>query len=79
MKFIQTFMLLESIRKPTEEDKEAHKEGGKLYYVVVSGEGKRLGFIDEEYVKKISEKEGKKYSPLGAAKRRLQQVEYFKK
>ena len=70
--------LYEEIRKPTAKERKEHSDG-KLYYVVTGESGKVLGYIDEQYVKSLSAKEGKKYSPMGAAKRRLSQVEYFKK
>lgn len=75
-------VLNEDIRKPTDTEKEEHKKqksgSGKLYYIIVSETGKKLGYIDDEYVKRLNAKEGKKYSPLSAAKRRLSQIEHFK-
>jgi len=75
-------ILYEDIRRPTDDDKKQHKQkrpnGGKLYYLVVSTSGKRLGYIDEKYIKELSKKEKKKYTPKAAAKRRLSQIEYFK-
>ena len=75
-------VLYEEISKPSKKDIEDHKKdkpnAGKLYYVVKSLSGKRLGYIDKSYVKQLSKKEGKKYTPKSAAKRRLSQIEYFK-
>ena len=75
-------VLYEDIRRPTEEDVKMHNKkkpsGGKLYYMVVSSGGKRLGYIDAQYIKELKSKEGKKYTPKAAAKRRLEQIEHFK-
>jgi hypothetical protein len=75
MKLIE---ILEEIKKPNKKDKERHKKlhpnGGTLHYVVKSEEGKPLGFIDDEYVKKNNSK-----NPKSAARMRFHQVEYFKK
>lgn len=78
--------LLETIRKPTAKDKKSYKfsksrEGdGKLHYVVADEKhgNKILGYIDDEYIAKLSKRKGKDISPEAAAKIRLAQVEYFK-
>jgi len=72
-------ILEEEIKKPTEKDKKTWKGSGKLYYVIKSEEGKVLGYIDDEYVNKLSNKMNKNISPRAAAHIRLGQVEYFKK
>ena len=77
--------LLETIRKPSTKDKVKHnarkKDGGTLHYVVgdEKDSDKVLGYIDDEYVKKLSKEKGKNISPDEAAKIRLKQVEYFKR
>lgn len=68
-------ILGESIRKPTKEERKGHTS---LHYVVTSTSGKVLGYIDDAYINKLSKRENKKYSPMGAAKRRLSQVEWWK-
>ncbi len=70
--------LLEEIRKPTKKELEKHKSkkpnGGNLHWMVTSEKGKPLGYIDDEYIKKINAK-----NPRHAAHIRLGQVERFKK
>lgn len=66
--------LLEEIKKPTKEDKQHYKGNGTLHYVVKSSKGKILGYIDDDYVKKVKAK-----NPKQAAHIRLAQVEFFKR
>lgn len=66
-------MLWEEMRKPTAKEKKKHK--CKLYYVITGENGKIVEHIDEEYMKKLEEQDGKKHSPIAAARKRLTQVE----
>lgn len=66
--------ILEEIKKPTAKDKKNYEGDGPLYYVVKSSKGKSLGYIDDEYIKKVKAK-----SPKHAAHIRLGQVDFFKK
>lgn len=72
-------ILEEEIKKPTKKDKKEWNGSGKLYYVVKSEEGKVLGYIDDKYINKLSNKMNRQISPRAAASIRLNQVEYFKK